>query len=398
MSVWGICVSPPNMKIANLIALVGSASANSINAWTPQVFSLDKTSGVVELHKSLVDIPSVSRDETAAGQYLINILQERKYNVLVQNVTGYNEKGKPNSQNIIAFKGQSYNNSKVLLTSHYDTVPPYWPYRREGDYIYGRGSVDAKSCVAAQICAFDELIEEGTVDESDLALLFVVGEEVEGPGMKYANTHLEYKGWDSVIFGEPTEGKLGVGHKGYAVAEIVAHGKAAHSGYPELGVSATEGLIEALHHIISSKLPESELLGPSTVNIGKIQGGVAANVVPSEARATLTFRIAADAPKIKQLVLDTVNSNKHLELVGGADNMFIVEPQHLNYSVPGFDTIVLAYSTDIPNISGDFSRYLYGPGSIHVAHSDNEYIKVQDLVASVDGYKRLVKHALLSSH
>lgn len=372
------------MKVGLIAALIGSTAA--LNVWRPQVLQLDVQNDVLDLHKQLVEIPSISNNETAVAEFLVKELERRNYNVLVQNVT---QDG--TSQNIIAFKGHNYH-TKVLLTSHFDTVPPYWPYRREGDYIYGRGSVDAKSCVAAQICAFDELVKNGEInEETDLALLFVVGEEVEGTGMKYANEHLEYKDWDAVIFGEPTESKLGVGHKGYAVAELKAHGVAAHSGYPELGVSATEILIGALHEILSTKLPESDLLGPSTVNIGKISGGVAANVIPSEAHATVTFRIASDPGSIKSLLDKIVQSNDRLEIT---NEVYIVDPQYLDYEVDGFDTIVLAYSTDIPNLSGEFSRYLYGPGSIHVAHSDNEYVRAHELIESVDGYKRLVLHSL----
>jgi acetylornithine deacetylase len=329
--------------------------------------------------------------ESAVGMFLKDYLESRDLTVELQEVEN-------SRYNIYAYHGKE-RNTKVLLTSHIDTVPPFFPYEVKGDRIYGRGSVDAKNCVAAQVVAFEQLLEEGEIGEGDVALLFVVDEEVSGKGMKYASSNLQIDTWKTVIFGEPTENKLGVGHKGLGMATFKAHGKAAHSGYPELGLSANEILINALSSLLAADLPESDLLGPSTLNIGKMQGGVAANVVPAEAEATVAIRIADGYEYVMDLLYETATRSEHLEIT----DVYSVRPQLVNYDVPGFDNVILAYSTDIPNldmsINGrDFTRYLYGSGSIHVAHSANEYITFADLIESLDGYKKLTMHGLGHNH
>lgn len=295
----------------------------------------------------------------------------------------------PGRKNIYAYPGEN-RETKVLLTSHIDTVPPFFGYSVKDGNIYGRGSVDAKACVAAQTIALEELLESGDVGKDDVSLLFVVDEEVEGAGMRYVSDHIGYKGWDAVVFGEPTEGKLGVGHKGIAVFDIHVEGKASHSGYPELGINANTILIGALSEFLQHEWPSSDLLGPSTINVGSMNGGVAANVIPADASAKLAIRIAADPDRVESGIRSIVDRTEHLSL----DSLYIVPPQYIDYEVPGFDTIVLKYSTDIGNLSGNFKRYLYGPGSILVAHSANEHVAIDELSQAVDDYKRLVKHLL----
>ena len=71
-------------------------------------------------------------------------------------------------------------------------------------------------------------------------------------------------------------------------------------------------------------------------------------------------------------------------------------PIHIDSDVEGFETIVVNYGTDIPNLQGSHKRYLYGPGSILLAHSDHEHLNASHLLAAVEGYKRLVRSALKS--
>lgn len=336
------------------------------------------------LHRELVERQSVTGDEDDVSSYLENYLRNRNYTVETQVVDG-NE----NRRNVYAYMGSTRDN-KVLLSSHIDTVPPFFDYNIKGDRIYGRGTVDAKSCVAAMVTAYEDLKADDSVKEGDLAMLFVVDEEVHGRGMKNADQSIDTT-WDTVIFGEPTELKLGVGHKGIAIANYHVEGKASHSGYPELGVSANEILVEALNDLLKTPLPVSDLLGPSTLNIGKIEGGVAANVVPASANASVSVRIASGYDDVVNILKQVTERDERIKIVG---DLYSVEPQYLSYEVPGFDSIILAYSTDIPNVSGDFTRYLYGPGSIHVAHSADEYVTFGDLVDSVDGYKKLVLYSL----
>uniref|UniRef100_A0A060T6T8 ARAD1B21978p n=1 Tax=Blastobotrys adeninivorans TaxID=409370 RepID=A0A060T6T8_BLAAD len=336
------------------------------------------------LHRELVERSSVSGDEDNAVTYLAQYLRNRNFTVELETVSE-----EPKRQNIYAYVG-NVRDTKVLLTSHIDTVPPYIPYSVDGDRIYGRGSVDAKNCVAAMTIALSELLEDGRVGQGDVGLLFVVDEEVSAKGMQFADKHLGINSWQSVIFGEPTELKLAIGHKGVALARYRAHGKAAHSGYPELGVNANEVMIKALNRILNHKFPQSPLLGPSTVNVGHIVGGVAANVIPAEAEAEVLVRVADDLGAVTTFLRDVAGSADNLELV----ELYAVGPQLLDYNVPGFDSIIVKYGTDIPNLHGNFKRYLYGAGSILRAHGPEEYVTTSDLVESVDGYKQLVLHSL----
>lgn len=337
-------------------------------------------SPLFELHKQLIEIPSISKNETAVSRFLQSYLSQRGYTLELI--------GDSNRQNIYAYKGSS-RDVKVLLTSHIDTVPPYIPYHIEGNEIHGRGAVDAKSCVAAQITALEELLQNQEVDSEDVGLLYVVGEEISGDGgMRLVDSEIDGK-WTAAIFGEPTELKLGVGHKGFATVRIAVHGKAAHSGYPELGISATNILIEALYELKHLELPQSKLLGPTTLNIAQIDAGIAANIVPANATAVITIRIADGLDKVEELVTSVLDKYERLEYTFDGR-----PPQLLDYKVDGFESIILAYSTDVPYLTGDFKRYLYGPGSIHVAHAPNEFVTFEDLEASVEGFKKLVKHAL----
>jgi len=113
--------------------------------------------------------------------------------------------------------------------------------------------------------------------------------------------------WDAVIFGEPTEGKLGVGHKGHLVFELFVKGVASHSGYPERGSSANTTLTNILSELTAAEWPSSELLGLSTFNIGKMHGGVAYNVLAASSEALCAVRISANLPGIKTKISEIVS-------------------------------------------------------------------------------------------
>lgn len=349
-------------------------------------FFTGKRHELFALHKNLIGIESISGNEKAVGVYLKDYLESIGYTVEWQVVP---EKSGRERANLYAYKGNK-RNTKVLLTSHIDTVPPFFGYRVEGDRIYGRGSVDDKNCVAAMVTALEELYAEKEVADGDVGLLFVVEEEVGGPGMRFANDHLGINSWETVIFGEPTEMKLGVGHKGILLFNYVVKGKAAHSGYPELGINAIDILVKALARLLGTKLPDSKLLGESTINIGELAGGVAPNVIPENASAFIAIRVAENTDEVVRIVKQIAEETEHLEVT----NLHSVDPQLLDYKVEGFESIVLKYATDVPYLKGDFKRYLYGSGTIQVAHSDHEYVPVQELYDSVDGYKKLVKFSL----
>ncbi|PMD39766.1 Zn-dependent exopeptidase [Hyaloscypha variabilis F] len=356
--------------------------------YDPALASSSSSSKLLALHKSLVEIESITGHEHDVAQYLVDYLTLQGLTVETQ-VVGPGLDGRGKRQNLLAYIGQQ-RKTKVLVSSHIDTVPPFWPYKRKGEEIWGRGTVDAKGSVAAQIIAFEEVWKAGKLGKGDVALLFVVGEEVGGDGMKKAND-FGLK-WDTVIFGEPTELKLASGHKGISGMVITAKGKAGHSGYPELGRNAIAMLVPALNELLKAELPWSEEYGNTTLNFGTIEGGVAANVIAEEARAQVSIRIAdGDPADVEKVLLDAIQKagqELDVEFHPGYG------PIYIDSDVPGFKTIVVNYGTDIPNLKGDHKRYLYGPGTILMAHSDHEHLKISDLETAVKGYKALIEHSL----
>jgi acetylornithine deacetylase len=239
---------------------------------------------LLDLHRELVERSSITGSEHNVSQYLAGYLRARGFSVESQPVLNGRE-------NVLAYIGQE-RQTRILITSHIDTVPPFIPYELRGDQVWGRGSADAKGSVAAQIFAVERLRDAGTIIEGDAALLFVVGEEKDGHGMKAAND-LGLT-WENVIFGEPTELKLARGHKGGLAFTLSANGKAGHSGYPELGRSAIEILVRGLSALYQLELPGSERFGNTTLNVGQIEGGVAPNVIAQNASATVLVRVASD--------------------------------------------------------------------------------------------------------
>lgn len=295
-----------NMKLLSLPTLLllsqWVSASHPIETQEP-ILEVESSRTLLKLHKALVDIESITGNEQEVGKYLVSYLEKQNFIVETQDVDAIASAKGPR-RNIFAFKGNQ-RKTRTLVTSHIDVVPPYWPYKREGDEIWGRGSVDAKGCVATQITAFEELYAAGKIEEGDVALLFVVGEEGPGDGMRKAND-LDLK-WDIVIFGEPTELKLASGHKGITGVEIKAKGKAGHSGYPQLGKSANAMLIPVLYALQNVELPWSEKYGNTTLNIGRIEGGVAANVIAEDAKASIAIRIADGPPEaVQKIVLDVI--------------------------------------------------------------------------------------------
>ncbi|RMD44249.1 hypothetical protein DV735_g841, partial [Chaetothyriales sp. CBS 134920] len=430
------------MKLPTASLLVGAAvisSSSALFSWknhqqavgfSPQdeVSDVINNSPLLSLHKAISEIPSVSGDEEAIGEFLKSFLEAHNFVVTTQNVPLENTT-KPR-YNIFAVpdpkkygrESSSSSTPKVLLSSHIDTVPPHIPYSasapalagshfsREDILISGRGTVDDKACVAVQTQTVLDLLADpdSDLDPADLALLFVVGEETTGDGMRYFNDSDLYRnikpGLKAVLFGEPTELKLVAGHKGISVLTITATGKAAHSGYPWLGKSANSMILPALYVLDKlgdipedeGGLPRSELFGQSTVNVGYMQGGVAGNVVPEHAEAQVTFRLAGGPiERARQIILSAVHTaDAEHELDVNISQGY--GPVVLDTDVDGFDVITVNYGTDVPNleVADGVKRYLYGPGTIFVAHGDHEGLTVGDLEESVKGYKRLVKHAL----
>ncbi|KAF2665968.1 Zn-dependent exopeptidase [Microthyrium microscopicum] len=346
---------------------------------------------LLSLHRRLIEIESISGNEQAIGDWLASYLVMHGFQVQKQYVT-------KDRLNILAYVNS--NKTDILVTSHIDTVPPYIPYSIHNGSIWGRGSVDAKACVAAQIIASLRLLQT-TKSTKSLSLLYVVGEEVSGTGMKYFSANAP-SNYSAVLFGEPTEGRLASGHKGMMSFTLSIEGKAAHSGYPWLGIDANRILLHCLNALekLEGELPADKVLGNSTINFGMIQGGVANNVVPASATAEISIRIASGSPEhIRDLVQDALKPIKsQTEAQGGHLSVSFSNrgygPVRIDTDIPDFDSVSVNYGTDIPNLEGKHKQYLYGPGSIQVCHGPNEHLKVKELEDAAIAYEKILEYLL----
>jgi acetylornithine deacetylase len=327
---------------------------------------------VVALTRALVDIDSTTGLEADAGRYLSAYLRARGLTVLEQPVDKVRF-------NIIA----SYlERPEIVLSTHFDCVPPFFPSRVENGRIYGRGACDAKGIVASQVAAADRLYREG---ESRVGLLFVVGEERGADGAKRANGVAD--GCRYLINGEPTDNRLGTATRGTVRLKLKAAGRAAHSSYPELGDSAIDRLIDALIYLRTIPLPEDPVLGRTHYTVGTISGGVAANVVSPFAEAEVMFRTVTDSAKVRDAI-------RSIEDRVAVEQVHDVPPVCLT-TVPGFEQAVFPYTTDIPFLHHWGQPLLFGPGSIHEAHTANESVSIAELGQAVDGYVT-ISRALLT--
>ena len=329
---------------------------------------------VFELTRALVDIESITENEERVGNYLFDHLS-----VLTRSHGGSIEKMPvtENRFNVFARWGDPI----VTLSTHIDTVPPFFPSREDDEYIWGRGACDTKGIIASMITAIAELLAEGT---RDFALLFVVGEERNSVGAYTAAK--TPRGSRFLINGEPTENRLALGSKGALRYEVIAKGRMAHSAYPELGDSAINKLLDALHKIRAIALPIDPVLGPSTLNIGTISGGRAPNVISDSASAELFIRLVEDGDTTRKAIADAVGS-----LVEAREVLCL--PALRLGSLPGFETSVMSYTTDIPAFGGAWGQpYLLGPGTIHVAHTSEERIPKREIIEAIQIYKKMVRH------
>jgi acetylornithine deacetylase len=326
-----------------------------------------------ELTRALVDIDSVTPNEEAVGQYLASYLRELAArtggNVEVAEV-------EPHRSNVFACWGEP----AVTLSTHMDTVPPFYGSREDEEFIWGRGACDTKGIIASMIKAVEGLIDAG---DRNFALLFVVGEERNSAGAYFAAQHP--RGCRYIINGEPTENKLALGSKGALRYEVSACGKMAHSAYPELGESAILKLLDAIERIRRIALPVDPVLGQSTLNIGTITGGRAPNVIPDHAMAELFIRLVDDGNSTRAAVAEAVKG------LADAREILYIPALHLG-SLEGFETSVVSYTTDIPAFGKAWGQpFLFGPGSIHFAHTDAERVPKAELVAAVSIYQNIVR-------
>ncbi|HEX5430804.1 MAG TPA: M20/M25/M40 family metallo-hydrolase [Bryobacteraceae bacterium] len=331
---------------------------------------------VFELARALIDIDSVTPNEERVGAFLFEQLSK-----LAGRTDGCVERMdvEPKRFNVLASWGQPV----VTLSTHMDTVPPFFPSRDDGEWIWGRGACDTKGIISAMIHAAEDLINEGV---RGIALLFVVGEERNSAGAFAASK--QPRGSRFLINGEPTENKLALGSKGALRYEIVANGRMAHSAYPHLGESAIDKLLDALGRVRRISLANDPLLGASTLNIGTIHGGRAPNVIPDHAIAEVFIRLVDSGDFTRAAVAEAVAG------LAEASEVLCIPALHLD-ALDGFETAVVSFTTDIPAFSGSWGKpFLLGPGSIHLAHTGEERIRKSELLEAAGIYKKLVRHLI----
>jgi acetylornithine deacetylase len=324
----------------------------------------------VAFTRLLVDIESITGNEGPVGDFLCGELLRRGFQATKIPVEGAR-------CNVFATSPEE-SRPAVVFSTHMDTVPPFIPSSEDATRVYGRGSCDAKGIIAAQVAAAERLWQEGI----HVGLLFLVGEERDSLGAKVANQRAP--GSKFLVNGEPTENRVAVASKGALRVEVIAQGRMAHSAYPELGDSAIDKLLAALQQLRVVKLPTEEGIGPCTLNIGVIEGGRAPNVIPDKARAQLLYRLVGSAEQLKKEIVDAVGDLAQVE--------FVLEIPFVRLrTLDGFPTMVAAFTTDIPALSNWGQPLLIGPGSIHVAHTDREYVEKKQLQEAVDLYCSLAK-------
>jgi acetylornithine deacetylase len=328
---------------------------------------------VFELTRQLIDIESITPNEQKVGEYLWHHLSS-----LATRFSGEAERMtvEAGRDNVFVRFGEPH----VVLSTHMDTVPPFFASREDDLHIWGRGACDTKGIIAAMITAAENLLEQGT---RNFGLLFVVGEERNSAGAHHAARNP--RGSRFIINGEPTENQLALGSKGALRFEVVAEGRMAHSAYPELGESAIEKLLDALTRIRAVPLPSDTLLGASTLNIGTITGGRAPNVIPDHASSEIFIRVVGDVTGLRQAIAAAAQPDAL------ATEVLFIPALRLG-ALDGLPSTVVAFTTDIPAFNGAWGEpYLIGPGTIHVAHTSREHIPKSQLLEAVDIYSTMVK-------
>jgi acetylornithine deacetylase len=325
-----------------------------------------------ELTKQLMHIPSVTGTEGDIGEFLTKHLSTLGYRVERQSVTA-------DRFNVFAFAGEG----RVMFCTHIDTVPPPTvPIHEDDEFLYGRGACDTKGIIAAMLEAGDRLRHGGV---TNFGYLFLVGEETDSIGARMANTLK----WNSeyVVVGEPTQNQLARAQKGTLMVNLNATGKAAHSGYPDHGISAITGLWSVLQDCQAGDWGDDPILGKGSFNIGVFRGGEAANIIPPQASASIMIRTVKPRAQVEENMRRIVANRATMEVVGASD------PQ-ITHVVEGFPTTVVSFGSDVPHLGNMGKRLLIGPGSILDAHTAGEKISKRELMEGADLYERLVRKLL----
>jgi acetylornithine deacetylase len=317
--------------------------------------------------RALIDIDSTTGREGAAGEWLAGSLRDLGYSVTEQRLAR-------GCSNVVA----TLDPPAVVLSTHYDCVPPFFPSSVRDGRLYGRGACDAKGILASQVAAAEGLRASG---ERRVGLLFVVGEERGSDGADLANRHAP--GSRYLINGEPTDSTLASATRGMLRIRLRAEGRACHSSAPENGISAIDILLDALMTLRTLALPVDAHMGATHYTIGLIEGGVAPNVVSPHASAEVMFRTVGSAD-------DVLAAVQPLTATVRIEEILRVRPARM-HTLEGMPSAVFPFTTDVPLLDAWGTPLLFGPGSFLVAHTDQEHLALSELEGATETYQRLVR-------
>jgi acetylornithine deacetylase len=327
---------------------------------------------VLEFARQLIDIDSTTGREDEASEWLAGQLRSLGYKVAEMPVSG-------GRRNVLATLADPL----VVLSTHFDCVPPHIPSSVRDGRLYGRGACDAKGILAAQLGAVERLRATG---EERVGMLFVVGEERGSDGADVANAHAS--GSRFLINGEPTDSRLALATRGNLRVRLRAEGRAAHSAAPEHGISAIDKLLDALMRLRTLPMPQDPELGKTYYSIGLIEGGVAPNVISPHASAEVMFRTIGPPEQLLTLL-------EQLQPLVTVEEVLRVPHVRLKtWPDSAIETAVFPFTTDIPLLDRWGVPLLFGPGSFLVAHTSEEHLDLAELDAAVATYVDLSRFCL----
>lgn len=349
-------------------------------------------SSTANLTVALAAIPSPSGSESAVLEYAAFWLSGHGFVVKRQPLPPLTTGGK-RRENVLALWGHvKPQDVLVLLCTHLDVVPGYGRPRgapsRDGNILRGRGMVDAKGQAAGMMLALDEL------RDSRVGLLLLAGEETDHAGM-LAASELGFGEHMVIVNGEPTESRLATMQKGMAKVVIRVKGRAAHSGYPELGDSAVDKLVDLLGELRRAAWPERGG-EKTTMNVGVLNGGAAPNVVAADAEAGIMFRLVGEPEEVLGTVRRIASGYGNVSVAVLTSNgpvSFLVPPR----VAAELGTTSVAYNTDVPYYRRKYrAAVLFGAGSITNAHTEDEFVNVDELELLPGRLKTIVKEVLVT--
>ena len=274
---------------------------------------------------------------------------------------------------------------RIVFCSHLDTVPPYIPPTFLESVIKGRGSCDAKGQVFAMVTACQRLAEEG---KTDFGLLLLAGEETGSWGAKaFAKTDFRAP---YLVVGEPTDNCMVSASKGTKSFDLKFTGEAFHSGYPQYGVSAVDLFVDFVNKLRAKDFGLDPVLGETTWNIGLVHSDNPQNILSPELTCRIYFRTT--------FVSDEAVCNWMANL-GPASGRLTVTPRGGDtpatyWTVEGLPSKPVAFGSDAPHLKNFTHKAICGPGSITVAHRDDEHVLIAELEKAVEQYLVLYSTAL----